>query len=121
GGFFSVDTKVIAMRSPGEGAFEQYIFFDAVTGLRMGAVPCPPWPSPLVIAPDHQMAAWYNNNGTIQVARVATGNPVCTLGAPHPQWNNNGRTPALAFSSDNRYLATWDRGRSEVLVWDLTT
>ncbi len=65
------------------------------------------YPTSIDFSPDGQLMAWGTNLGTIHLGAIATASTPTIFGSePEPITGHHTEIPALAFSSDGRYLAS---------------
>jgi WD40 repeat protein len=98
---------------------------DLTTGKRRCSLPGDVADLEFAFGPDDRTVAWSNKDGTIHVADAATGKVVWRLGAPRIVEDRQPR-PALTFSNDGRFLASWQWERREddlqtAHVWDVVS
>jgi len=123
-GFFSPDGRVFAM--PVESRDDEtdaFLFLDTRTGAQLAKMSVPAdLAGPVAVSDDHELAAFAREANTAEVISVSSGRRLFILGtAPRMKRDQprNDARPALGFSPDGRYLATWDSDELAVMLWDL--
>jgi WD40 repeat protein len=117
-GFFSPNNQLLVM--PTLDRPRKLWLFDAVTGKRLGELSPRVGEVCFAFSPDNKAVAWFDERGVIHVAD--TGGKAKWRFGPRGGRGGAGRAPpALVFSPDGRYLASWNDTDSAVRIWDLAT
>lgn len=120
-GFFSPNNRLVVIPGGEELGRDKRLLLDAVTGKRLGVLPYRHWSVRLAFSPDNKAVAWSNEDGTVEVVEVVTGRRVRQLGKPRDKENDWEPRSSLAFSSNGRYLASWDSREPDVILWEVAT
>ncbi len=93
------------------------LFFDVRSGKRLGEIPAY-YSCQLVFSPDEGRVAWLGgNDNRFYVAEIPGLKPRAMDGAPI--FGN--LRPAMAFSPEGDYLASWKETRSGLMIWRVAT
>ena len=109
--FFSPDGSLLALATTGPG-FNRTEILESATGKKRCDLPAAVGAHYCAFSTDNRRVAWFADDGVIQVADTETGRMVRTFLEPRTRWNQSGTQPALCFSPDRRYLASWDEADS---------
>ncbi|HYT89754.1 MAG TPA: WD40 repeat domain-containing protein [Gemmataceae bacterium] len=117
GGIFSPNGRLVALV---EANWSVWVF-DTTTGKRRCAIPEARLHLQVAFAADDSLLAWCDYNGVIHVNATDTGRELHRFRKLAKRSEREQPNPALAFSPDGRYLASWDRQDLDVILWDLKT
>jgi WD40 repeat protein len=117
-GRFSPNHRVLMLSTREKDKFE-HLFFEVGSGKYLGRIPGSE--HPLVFSPDDRLVAWFDvNDQRLYVAEVAGGKRRAMDWAPKKELFDV-HTPALVFSPEGDFLATWDYKGSDVFIWRVAT
>jgi WD40 repeat protein len=115
---FSADCQHLAMgRSQGQEWHGDVL--EVATGKKVAELVDKWRPACLAFAADGSRVAWVGDQGQVRLLDCATGKRT-TLGRSYDLTRRTS-VPALAFSPDGRYLASWEPEESTVRIWDVRT